>query len=518
MFDILIKNGTVIDGTGSVAKKMDVAVEKGKIVQMSRQITAKALRAINAQDRFVTRGFIDIQNQSDSYLTILDQPDQLSLLSQGISTIIMGNCGASLAPLLSAESIKTIQKWHNLSGINLNWQSMEEFLQYLSQTSIGVNVGTLVGHATLRRGLVADALRLLDESELKVVKKSLADALEQGAFGMSMGLVYAHEVNSSLAELQQLTHNLKSSNKYLSVHLRSESSHIMEALDEAIGLAVFADIPLKISHLKIRGKNNWNLFDRVMSKLEVAYHQGINISFDVYPYSTSWSVLYTYLPKWAYEGGRAQILKTIADPMSRRKILDFLRDSGPAFDNIIVSEAFGNENFVGKTLKQIGANQSLSAEEAALNVLTATKAQVMVFDHNLSDEQVELFCTSPLSFIATDGGGYSGRTPKLVHPRCFGTMPRFLRMVREKNILKWEAPIKKLTSDPPKLISLTDRGWLAVNKAADIVVFDPQTITDHADYKNPDSVSSGIDMVLVNGKEAFIDNKAMHLNGQVLRR
>src|SRR5258708_26788780 len=172
MFGILIKNGTVIDGTGSVAKKMDVAVEKGKIVQMSRQITAKALRAINAQDRFVTPGFIDIQNHSDSYLTILDQPDQLSLLSQGISTIIMGNCGASLAPLLSAESIKTIQKWHNLSGININWASVAELLQVLESSPLGVNVATLVGHATLRRGLVGDSVRELTKDEIKIMDKT----------------------------------------------------------------------------------------------------------------------------------------------------------------------------------------------------------------------------------------------------------------------------------------------------------------------------------------------------------
>ncbi len=518
MLDILIKNGIVIDGTGAAAHKADVAVERGKIVEVAPNINSKAQQIINATDRYVTPGFIDIQNHSDSYFTIFDQPDQLSLLSQGITSIVMGNCGASLAPLLTQESIKTMQKWHPLGGVNLNWTSLEELLKLFAASPKGVNVATLVGHATLRRGMVGDQVRQLTDAELKVMNKALGDALSQGAFGLSMGLIYAHEVNSSMEELQLLTNGLKSSGKYLSVHLRSEGSHILEAIDEVIGLAADADVPVKISHLKIRGEKNWHLFDRVMSKLEIAYHQGLNITFDAYPYDTSWSVLYTYLPKWVYEGGRTQILKMIADPTSRRKILDFLKDQEQDFENIIVSEADGNNNFVGKTLRQIGQNQNVSAEESLLNVLAATNAQVTVFDHNLSAEHVELLCSSPLSFVATDGAGYSGRNQKLVHPRCFGTMPRFLKMVREKKMLKWEQAIKKLTAEPARFMGIADRGVLAAKMSADIVIFDPQTISDHADYKNPDSFSSGIDIVLVNGKMAFADRQVLNLNGQIISR
>jgi N-acyl-D-amino-acid deacylase len=518
MLDILIKNGTVFDGTGRAGKKFDVAIEKGKVVKIAPNIFTNATQTINAQDRFVAPGFIDIQNHSDSYWTILDQPDQLSLLSQGITTIIMGNCGASLAPLLSPESIKTIQKWHSLSGININWTSLEEFLNYLSLTPIGVNVGTLAGHATLRRGLLGDLTRTATEEELRVMEKTLADALNQGALGLSMGLVYAHEVNSSHQELLRLAKLLKPSGKYLSVHLRSEASHILESLDEVIDLAASAQVPIKISHMKIRGENNWHLFESVMSKFETAFQKGVNITFDVYPYASSWSVLYTYLPKWAYEGGRAQILKTVNDPMSRRKILDYLKASGQDFGNVIVAEEAFGSNFVGKTIRQIGQNQSVSAEEAVLNVIAATKAQVIVFDHNLSDKQVEAFCASPLSFIATDGAGYSGQNPNLVHPRCFGAMPKFLRLVADKKLLKWEEAIQKLTSEPAKFLGISDRGVLAAGAFADVVIFDPLTIKDNADYKNPDLFSDGIDMVLVNGKLGYSNRKALNLNGQVIKR
>lgn len=518
MLDILIKNGTVIDGTGAPGKKLDVAIQKGLITELAPNILAAAEKTIDAQSKFVTPGFIDIQNHSDSYWTLFDQPQQASLLTQGITSIIIGNCGASLAPLLTTESIKTIQKWHNLSGINLNWASVAEFYEMLSHMALGVNVGTLVGHATIRRGLIGDQVRELTADELKIMGKTLQDALDQGALGMSLGLIYAHEVNSSASELRAAVSLLKTGGKYLSVHLRSEASHILESLDEVINLATACDVPIKISHLKVREQKNWPLFDRVMSKLEVAYHQGVKISFDVYPYDTSWSVLYTYLPKWAYEGGRAQILQNLNDPMSRRKILDYLRGQNQDLKNIIVAEASGNNNFVGKTLAQIAANQSVSPEEAMLNLISATNAQVIVFDHNLSSEHVELLCASPLSMIATDGAGFSAKSEGLVHPRCFGTMPRFLKMVREQKLMKWENAIQKLTQAPAVLLGLTDRGTLAKNTAADVVVFDPVTITDRANYTNPDLISEGVDAVVINGKLAYSGKQIFNLNGTVIRR
>jgi N-acyl-D-amino-acid deacylase len=518
MYDIIIKNGTVIDGTGAVPKKLDVAIQNGKIVEVAANIDAKAGEVIDAKDKYVTPGFIDIQNHSDSYWTIFDQPDQSSLLSQGITTIVMGNCGASLAPLLSSESIKTIQKWHNLTGVNINWSSVEEYLQILSSLTLGVNVATLVGHATLTRGLIGDDVRALKADELKVEVKTLRDALEQGAFGLSMGLVYAHEVNSSAEELLEITKNLKEFDKYLSVHMRSETEQILESIDEAIILAQQAEIAVKISHLKIRGANNWPLFERMITKLEKAYHQGLKVSFDIYPYDSTWAVLYTYLPKWAYEGGRARILEHLKDPISRRKILDFIKSGHLDYTRMIIASAIGNESFVGKSIASIATNQNISPSEALVNVIAATNAQVVVFDHNLSTEHVELLASSPLSMIATDGAGYSGQTANLIHPRCFGTMPRFLKMVRERKILKWEEAIKKITAEPADLLRLADRGRIVKNSFADIVVFDPQKVTDNATYAMPDLFSDGIEKVLVNGKLVYANKKTINLTGVVLKR
>ncbi len=234
MAKILIKNGTIIDGTGRASYKADLSMDNGIITRIGQNLPERGVTVIDATGHFVTPGFIDIQNHSDSYWTIFDQPEQLSMLSQGITSIVLGNCGASLAPLATPEAIKTIQKWHNLSGINVNWASFAEFTNMLSQTKVGVNVGSLVGHATLRRGLLGDQVRNVSPDELKIMNRLLNQALDEGALGMSLGLVYSNEVDSTKNELEVLAKNLARQNKYLSLHLRSEDEQILESVEEAI--------------------------------------------------------------------------------------------------------------------------------------------------------------------------------------------------------------------------------------------------------------------------------------------
>jgi N-acyl-D-amino-acid deacylase len=333
-----------------------------------------------------------------------------------------------------------------------------------------------------------------------------------------MGLVYAHEVNSSTEELLELAQNLKISGGYLSVHLRSEGGHIEESLDEVIELASKAQIPVKISHFKIRGPKNWHLGESLIQKLELAYHKGIDISFDVYPYSTSWSVLYTYLPKWAYEGGKDEILKTIATESKRKKILDFLRSQEYDYKKMVIATSEGNTGFIGKSISDIANNSGVTKEEALLNVLTACSTQAVAFDHNLSHDQIDEFLISPLSMVATDGAGYSQSSANLVHPRCYGAMPKFLEWVRTSKKLTWEEAIRKITSEPARILGIKNRGLVERNVMADLVVFDPQKVAPKATYENPYQISNGIDYVLVNGQVAFSDGKVQGRFGSALKK
>src|SRR3989338_3611139 len=441
-FDILIRNGKVLDGIADKAYSADIGISGGMIKSVGNLRGARAVQTIPADGLFVAPGFIDPQNHSDSYLTLLEIPSMDSLVTQGITTIIVGHCGTSLAPLASPEALKSIQKWHSLVGANINWQTYAEYAKILSHYPLGANVMGLVGHATVRRGLIGDQIRTATVEEILMIEKMLSDSFDAGAMGVSFGLVYAHEVNSSKQELISVAKMVAGREKILSVHLRSEGSGVVQALEEVIEIAQESGAALKISHFKIRGQKNYEHLEGALAEIDRAYQRGVNVFFDVYPYTTSWTVLYTYLPKWAYEGGRNAILDNLRDSALRRKILAYLRDQEEkSLNDIVIATSETNPALVGKTLRQIAANQEVSVEEALLNMVAVTNAQVVVFDHNISQDSLPVLLKHPLSLIASDGAGYDfvySPSHGLVHPRCFGTFPKFLGLVRDKKVeISW---------------------------------------------------------------------------------
>ena len=505
-FDILIRNGNVIDGVAGKAYSADIGISGGIIKAVGNLRGSSAGQIIAADGLYVAPGFIDPQNHSDSYMTLLEIPTMDSLVTQGITTIVIGHCGTSLAPLASPEALKSIQKWHSLAGANINWQTYAEYAESLRRYPLGTNVMGLVGHATVRRGLIGDQIRTATVEEILMIEKMLSDSFDAGAMGVSFGLVYAHEVNSSKQELISVAKMVAGREKILSVHLRSEGSGVVQALEEVIEIAQESGAALKISHFKIRGQKNHEHLEEALAVIDRAYQRGVNVFFDVYPYTTSWTVLYTYLPKWAYEGGKSAILKNIKDKSSRQKILSFLASGESALGSIFIATSETNPGLTGKTLAQIAANQEVSVEEALLNVLEATATHAIVFDRNISDESMTALLKHPLAIIGTDGAGYDfsySAMHGLVHPRCFGTMPRFLSLVREKKIMSWEEAVKKMTSRTADKMGIKNRGRIAAGQAADVVVFDPHSIGSRATYENPYQQADGISYVIVNGRVSF---------------
>lgn len=520
-FDVLIKDGTILDGIANEGRLADVGIASGQIKAVGNLQGARARQTVNAYNKYVSPGFVDIQNHSDSYLTILDIPAQESMVTQGITTIALGHCGTSLAPLSSPEALKSVQKWHSLNGANINWLGFSDYFASLKTYPLGVNVASLAGHSTLRRGLLRDEIRPATPEEVKIMRKMLRDSMTAGAAGLSLGLIYAHEVDASADELAALCEAVAEEKKLLSVHLRSEGQHIAESLNEVLGLAEKVRSRLKISHFKLQGKKNWDYFEEALGTIDRVYQRGVDVFFDVYPYTTSWTVLYTYLPRWAYEGGKASILQNLKNPSNRQRILAHLKGQNENFGEIFIATSETNPAFIGKTLSQIAANQEITVEEAMLNVISATGTQVIVFDHNLSPEYLETLLKHPLSVVSTDGAGYDlGYSSRhgLVHPRCFGSMPKFLSMIREKNLMSWPAAIKKITSRPAEKLGLKKRGVLQEGYFADLVVFDPRTVGSRATYENPYQQPDGIESVVVNGRIAWgTDQPAVASAGQVLR-
>jgi N-acyl-D-amino-acid deacylase len=435
----------------------------------------------------------------------------------------VGVCGTSLAPLLSRTSLLSIQKWRTLSGINSDWTTFAEFASVLSSRGLGCNVASLVGYATLRRGLVGDAVRTLDNSELESLKQIVRKSLEEGAFGLSSGLSYAHEVGISSLELNELAKVVREYDGLYSVHLRSEGTEILESLQEALEIAQASGCKLKLSHLKIRGTIHHYKHEQVLSTIETAYHRGVRVHFDVYPYHTTWQPLYSYLPKWVIEGGRNLMVRQLADPIIRRRVLDFLYSTGLVFSRLIIASTANQLQITGKTLGTIAGDWDVSSEEALLQLVQNGGSEVLVFDPSLDDLQVSKFIHHPLAMIASDGAGFSAGKPtngaykdKLVHPRCFGAAPRFLHQVIQDKTIPIESAVRKLTGLPAQSLGLQKRGLIAVGNFADIVLFDPHAINSKADYYNPFQYAEGISYVFVNGELALASGAEVSMHGRFL--
>lgn len=524
MYDLLIRQATVVDGTGQESFVADVGVSNGVVVDIGVNVPVKAKEVIEAQGLVLAPGFIDVQNHSDSYWTLFDTPALDSLVLQGVTSILVGNCGTSLAPLLSRDALKSSQKWHDLTGSNFNWSSFAEFAETLSNQNFGTNVGSLVGLSTLRRGLLGDEQRSLSSEETGVVVRALEDSMEAGAFGLSTGLSYAHEFAVSELELYELAKVVSSYNALLSVHLRNESEGLPESVEEAIEVAQKSGTRLKLSHFKVRGKTNWTHLPEVLQRIENVVHMGADISFDVYPYTSTWQPLYTYLPKWAIGGGRDAMLKILADPTQYKKVLAHLHASPSPLSGLVIASTSFNMRVVSKSLGQIAQNLGVSSEEALLEVLKNGGAEVLVFDHCLNEDQVEELLAHPLSIVATDGGGFpllhqGQHLSKLVHPRCFGATGNFIARMHHSKRISLEATIAKLTSLPARVWGLENRGQVAIGFAADLVLFDPLHTYDRATIQNPYRAPQGIHKVWVNGTLAATEGQLTGLrSGTFLRK
>lgn len=506
MYSILLRKVRLIDGTGALERVVDIAIEGDEIVAVDENINARAVETIDGGNLVCAPGFIDVQNHSDSFWQLFDNPLLPSLLLQGFTTVLVGQCGASLAPLFSQDGLLPMQKWHNLSGVNGGWQSFAELAELISHQKLGINVASLVGYATLRRGLVKDSTLPLDTEQQKIIASSLMKAFSEGAFGLSSGLSYSHEAVVSELELFDVVKIVKNNDRLFSLHLRSEGSGIEQSVSEAVDMALHSGVRMKISHFKVKGASKQQFFKNVVSALDTAKHQGADISFDLYPYTVLWQAIHTYLPKWAMVGGRKHILDSIHDSVSRNKVLAYLNSHESKIKELVIASTANKLNVVGKPLSAIAAGLEISAEQALLELIENGGSEVMVFDDDLDKDHVESLLSHPLSLVATDGAGFSdepgntGQKSTLVHPRCFGTVPRFFEIMKRTKRLSLPEMVKKLTSKAARVVGIKDRGVIAPNYKADIVLFDEVEFVDTATVDNPYQYAKGVKFVIVNGK------------------
>lgn len=521
-YEIVIKSGNIFDGNGNPPIIADIGINGGEIAMIGKIEEAGEMTTIDANEKYVSPGFIDLTNHSDTRLTLFSNPGMESMLMQGVTTIIGGNCGSSLAPLGSAKAIEGITKWADLSQINVNWATVEEFFRELQSLQLGVNFGTFAGYGTLRRGVTGDEIRLLNQEEREKVKLLLREALEQGAFGLSLGLAYGHENISPTEEILDISRVIKDMGGIIKLHLRSEGSGFLASVNEAARIGRENEIPVQISHLKAIGKKAWPSLKKTLQLIENARTSGVNINFDVSPYATTGSLLYLLLPAWSREGGFSKLFARIDDPEERTRIIDTLNTYTLHYDKILVISAI-IKNIVGRTIAEIAATADISPADALLDTIRANEGRVSIIGRTVSIRNTRMEVEDAGSFISSDGLGLSEASSSsgdLVHPRSFGAFPRFWhRYVNQLQRVSAEKAIWKMTGGPAQKIGLKGRGVLAKGNAADIVVFDPTAFKDQASYRNPYRYAQGVEYVLVNGGIAVTGGKLTGIKaGKVIKK
>ena len=529
-FDLLIRNGRIIDGTGSPWYSGDVGVRDGRIAAVGSLVGANARQTIDAAGTVVAPGFIDMLGQSD--LSILVNPRLPSKIFQGITTEITGE-GGTVAPL--NDSIIAADKLaYDALKIVPDWRTHAEYFARLERQKIGINVAHYVGATQVRRMVLGDVDRDPNPDELRRMRDLVAASMRDGAVGLSTSLQYPPAPYAETEEIIALAREAARYGGVYATHMRSESDEILPALEEAIRIGREARIPVEIWHLKVAGTKNWGRMGQVLAKIDSARASGVDIAADTYAYTAWFNSLSAMVPPWAHDGGAARLLQRLRDPAARRRIRRDMETPG-SWENNAWKEIAGPEAILigavqnpklrrlqGKTLAEVAEQRKTDAITALLDLLVEDNALTSVAVFGMAEPDVVLALQHPWVSINNDSEGTApeGLLGKAhPHPRAYGTFPRILRKyVREEKRLTLEDAIRKFTSLAAQRMRLDDRGVLKAGMWADIVIFDPAQVRDRATFDRPNQLSEGMQWVLINGVPVIAEGRATGaLPGKVLR-
>ena len=509
MLDLVLKNGRVVDGTGNPWFFGDVGVKNGLIVNIGRS-SQKSQQTVDVQGRVISPGFIDGHCHSD--LMVLDNPRSEIKLQQGVTTEILGNCGLAPTPF-TRENLDLLQSYVEpvlgRTESEWSWETVGRYMDTVVRARLSENVATYVGHGTLRIAVMGFENKAASSNQLERMKHLLEEGLQAGAIGLSLGLMYAPGNYTSREELEELCSVLPKYGGLLATHIRGEGSSLIPSIEEVIWIAERNDVPLQISHLKAAGRSNWGSITRAMELVEEARSRGLDVACDVYPYTAGSTSLTTLLPPWALEGGISRTLEKLRDLDSRKRIREELRHEQEEWDNLVASTGWDNvyissvgkrfhATLEGKNVAEISESRSVDPIDCMMDLLLEQEGKVSIVFFHMADADVEQVLKWDKSLIASDSLHDQAQMP---HPRLYGTFPRILaKYVRAEKLLTLEEAVRKMTSFPARRFKLAGRGLLTPGYAADIVVFDPATISERASYNEPKRFPEGISHVLVNGR------------------
>ena len=534
-YDIIIMNGRIVDGTGNPWFYGDVAIRGDRIIKVGRVGPARAVRRIDARGMIVAPGVIDMLGQSD--LNLLIDPRAESKVFQGITTEVTGE-GGSVAPL-NDYILKETEPFLKHFNITADWRTIGEYFSRLERSHAAINLATYVGATQVRQYVLHDENRTPTAAELDEMRKLVAQAMEDGAVGISTSLVYAPAFYAKTEELIELAKVASRYGGVYATHMRNEGNSIIPALDEAIRIGAEANIPVEIFHLKMAGKPNWGKMRDIIARIEAARARGLDITADQYPYVAGGTSLGAAVPPWAHEGGTARFIERLKDPATREKLKREMRAPSNNWENfylgagggegILISSVLNRAlaGYEGKRLNEVarmmGKSDGTPDEiDALFDLLIADNAQTSMIVFLMSEDDVKLALRQPWVSVGVDHGAVALSGPLAegkAHPRGYGAFPRILgRYVRDEQVLSLEEAIRKMTSLAANRVHLVDRGLLKAGFAADIVVFDPQQIRDVATFEDPNRLSVGMRHVIVNGALVVFGGKQTNaLPGRPLR-
>lgn len=528
MLDLKIEGALVLDGTGRAGSRTDVGVRDETIVMIGDLSREAAGSTLNATGKALAPGFIDMHSHSDWRLWANRRAE--SKIRQGVTTEVVGNCGFSPAPV-AAEFLEDLRGFalYVPASMDFAWRSVGDYLRAFDREGTALNVIQLVGHGTLRIAAMGFARRPPTGAEMTRMQSLLGEAVEDGAWGLSTGLIYAPGSYAATEEIVALARIAARRRTFYASHIRGEGAALLDAVAEAIRVGREAELPVQISHLKAAGRPNWGKVADALALVDGARAAGLDVMADVYPYTASSTTLRTLLPDWALEGGVEAMTARLADPATRARIRAELQAPATGqtlldrvgWDNIMVSYCARRKDAEGRRLSELGAALGCDPLDAALDLIAdeAGKAYMVLFQLDEADLRCAL--AHPQVMIGSDGSAlapYGDLAAGKPHPRSYGTFPRVLgEYVREHRVLALPQAVHKMTGLPARRLGLRDRGEIRVGARADLVVFDPRLVADQATYEEPHRYPVGVEQVLVNGR--FVIKGGEHtgsLPGRVL--
>jgi dihydroorotase/N-acyl-D-amino-acid deacylase len=518
-YDLIISGGKIVDGTGAAWFYGDLAIQGDRIAALGDLRNASAKQRVDAKGLVISPGFIDVQGQSE--FNILVDGRAASKITQGVTTEITGE-GTSIAPV-NAHMIDDLRPEAAKFHVDLDWHSLDEYFQHFQRARPAINLGTFVGEGGVRDYVIGKENRPATAAELEQMRQVVAEAMQQGAFGLSTALEYVPDVFASTDEIVELAKIARGYGGVYFTHQRSESDKIFSSLDEVFAISQRANISTTIWHLKAAYSENFGKMPEVLRRIEAARARGIDVAASVYPYTRASNGLIACFPSWVAEGGTEKMLARLKDPAQRARAQKEMDEHSSTWENewlgsggpkgVMLVQVLDPylRKYEGMNFEQIGREMGKDPKDAAMDIAIADSGKSQVVISIMGENDVRYTVSNPLVTYGSDSEEQAEDGPlstTKAHPRAFGTFTRVLaEYVRKQHTMSLEEAVRKMTSLAASRVGITDRGILRPGMMADVTVFNPQTIRDLATYNDPLRYSTGVEYVFVNGRPVIFAGK-----------